>query len=74
MCISHKYNDVPSSPILVILMMEALSCSETSVLRRATRPNVPEDAFLRKNYKFAYTNDTIMWRVDPQLGNDSKIN
>jgi hypothetical protein len=30
-------NVVPSSPILVILMMEALSYSETSVLTRATR-------------------------------------
>jgi hypothetical protein len=30
-------NVVPSSPILVTLMMEALSSSETSVLTRATR-------------------------------------
>jgi hypothetical protein len=51
-------NVVSSSPILVILLMEAVRSSEKSVLTTATRRNIPEDGTLyshrRENFK-SYT-------------------
>jgi hypothetical protein len=59
--------NIPSTPILVTLMMEGLNSSETSVLTRTTLRNITKDDILhshrRENLKFytALTSWTLYW-------------
>jgi hypothetical protein len=43
---------VSSSPILVVLVMEAIFSSETSVLARSTGRHIPEDGILSIPYVY----------------------
>jgi hypothetical protein len=45
---------VPSSLILLILMMEAIISSETPVLARATRRTIPEDSIQHTKSPYLY--------------------
>jgi hypothetical protein len=63
--------NVPRSPILVTQMMEALISSETSILPRATRRNIPDDGIVQRGrrmqrwrFRYAYSNANG-WPIQP---------
>jgi hypothetical protein len=49
--VNANANVVPSSQILITVLMEAIRTSETSVLTRATRRTIPEDGILRVSFE-----------------------
>jgi hypothetical protein len=53
-------NVVPSSPILVTLMMEPICSSGTSILTKATWHNIQEDGILHIYKLFYKNNEPIM--------------
>jgi hypothetical protein len=54
----YRLHVVPSSLVLLILIMKAIRSSETSVVAGATRHHIPDDGILQilNEYKYILTN------------------
>jgi hypothetical protein len=72
--------NVPSLPILVIMMMEAIVSSEMSVLTRVTWHNIPKDDILYshhcenlKSYRVTFVFVLIMTRSAPSFSDPARL-
>jgi hypothetical protein len=59
-------NVVPSSPIHITLVMEAIRSFETSVLKRATQRHIPEDGIIQLGYRMDPQGLGVRYLIGPE--------